>query len=114
MLFLILISFLYIQTQPRRVQIQLVLSPTLLQNLRNIPCVLDPPQIHITPALLDGVADELGGAGFSLRAHDCRLLLLAGLVDDKGGTLGFLLGDLLGFDGSGKFGGEGEVLLGGY
>jgi hypothetical protein len=38
------------------------------------------------------------------------LLLLSGLVDDEGGALGFLLGDLLGFDGGRKFGGEGEVL----
>jgi hypothetical protein len=38
------------------------------------------------------------------------LLLLAGLVDDEGGALGFLLGDLLGFHGGGEFGGEGEVL----
>jgi hypothetical protein len=35
---------------------------------------------------------------------------LAGLVDDEGGALGFLLGDLLGLDGGGEFGGEGEVL----
>jgi len=38
------------------------------------------------------------------------LLFLAGFVDNEGGALGFLLGDLLGFDGGGKFGGEGEVL----
>jgi hypothetical protein len=40
------------------------------------------------------------------------LLLLAGFVDDESSALGFLLGDLLGFDGGGKFGGEGEVLWG--
>jgi len=39
------------------------------------------------------------------------LFLLTGLVDDEGGALGFLLGDLLGFDGGGEFGGEGEVLV---
>jgi hypothetical protein len=38
------------------------------------------------------------------------LLLLARLVDDEGGTLCFLLGDLLGFDSCGELGGEGEVL----
>lgn len=38
------------------------------------------------------------------------MLLLARFIDDEGGTLGFLLGDLLGFDGGGEFGGEGEVL----
>jgi len=40
------------------------------------------------------------------------LFLLAGFVDDEGGALGFLLGDLFGFDGGGEFGGEGEVLVG--
>jgi len=35
---------------------------------------------------------------------------LAGLVDDEGGALRVLLGDLLCFDGGGEFGGEGEVL----
>lgn len=37
---------------------------------------------------------------------------MAGFVDDEGGALSFLLGDLLGFDGGGEFGGEGEVLEG--
>jgi len=32
------------------------------------------------------------------------LLLLPGLVYDEGGTLGFLLRDLLGFDGGGELG----------
>jgi hypothetical protein len=34
------------------------------------------------------------------------LFLLTSLVDDEGGALGFLLGDLLGFYGGGKLGGE--------
>jgi len=38
------------------------------------------------------------------------LLLLASLVDNECGTLGVLLGNLLGFDGSGELGGEGQVL----
>jgi hypothetical protein len=38
------------------------------------------------------------------------LLLLAGLVDDEGGSLRFLLCDLLGFDRCGELRGEGEVL----
>jgi hypothetical protein len=38
------------------------------------------------------------------------LLLLPGLVDDEGGTLGVLLGNLLGFDCGGELGGEGKVL----
>jgi len=40
------------------------------------------------------------------------LFFLTSFVDDEGGALGFLLGDLLGFDGGGEFGGEGEVLCG--
>jgi hypothetical protein len=35
---------------------------------------------------------------------------LAGLVDNEGSTLGFLLGDLLGLNGGSELGGEGEVL----
>jgi hypothetical protein len=38
------------------------------------------------------------------------LLLLSGLVDDEGGTLGVLLGNLLGFDCGGELGGECKVL----
>jgi len=40
------------------------------------------------------------------------LFLLPGFVYDESGTLGFLLGDLLGFDGGGEFGGKGKVLKG--
>jgi hypothetical protein len=40
------------------------------------------------------------------------LFLLPGFVDDEGGSLGFLLRDLFGFDRGGEFGGEGEVLDG--
>ena len=108
---LVLVSLLHVEPQPVRIQIQLVLPSTLLQNLRNIPRVLDPPEIHITARFLDGVTDEFGGASFSLGAHDGGLLFLASFVDDEGGALGFLLGDLFGFDGGGEFGGEGEVLF---
>ena len=37
---------------------------------------------------------------------------MASLVDNKGGALGFLLRNLLGFYRGGEFGGEGEVLGG--
>jgi hypothetical protein len=40
------------------------------------------------------------------------LLFLSRFVDDEGGALGFLLSDLLGFDGGGELGGEREVLWG--
>ena len=97
-----------IQPQPGRIQIHLILA--LLQNLRNIPCILKLPQINIRPRFLDRVTDELGRAGLTLGSHNGSLFLLAGFVDDEGGALGFLLGDLLGFDDGGEFGGEGEVL----
>lgn len=44
---LILISLRNIQPQSIRIKIQLVLPTRLLQDLRNIPRVLDPPQINI-------------------------------------------------------------------
>ena len=112
MRFLILISLRNIQPQPISIQIQLILPARVLQNRCNISRVFNPPQIDVASALLDGVAYEFGGAGFTLGAHDRGLFFLAGFVDDEGGALGFLLGYLFGFDGGGEFGGEGEVLRG--
>ena len=112
MRFLLLIRLRNIQPQPISIQIQLILPARILQNRRNIPRVFNPPQIDVASALLDGVADEFGGAGFTLGADDCGLFFLAGFVDDEGGALGFLVGYLFGFDGGGEFGGEGEVLVG--
>ena len=107
---LLLISLRNIQPQPIRIQIQLIPSTRILQNTRNLSGIFDPPQIHIAAALLDGVTDQLGRASLTLGAHHSGLFFLAGFVDDEGGALGFLLGDLLGFHGGGEFGGEGEVL----
>jgi hypothetical protein len=97
-----------IQTETPAVKVDLVCA--LLQNLCNVPCVLELPEINVTPALLDGVTNQLGGAGLTLGANDGGLLLLAGFVDNESSTLGLLLCDLLGFDCGGKLGGEGEVL----
>lgn len=97
-----------VETEAVRVEVDLVRG--LLQDLGNVLRVLELSQVDVCARLLDGVSDQLGGAGLSLGADDGGLLLLAGLVDDEGGALGFLLGDLLGFDGGGEFGGEGEVL----
>ena len=108
--FLILISLRNIQPQSISIKIQLILPTRLLKNRRNIPCVLDSSEIYITPALLDGVTDELCGAGFTLGADDGGLFFLAGFIDNEGGPLGFLLCYLFGFYCGGKFGGEGEVL----
>ena len=97
-----------VEAQAVRVEVDLV--GRLLQDLGNVARVLELSEVDVCARLLDGVADQLGTAGLSLGAHDGGLLLLAGFVDDEGGALGFLLGDLLGFDGGGEFGGEGEVL----
>ena len=91
-----------------RIQVHLVLG--VLQNLCNALRVVELPQIDVGPRLLDGVTNELGGSGLTLGADNGGLLLLAGLVDDEGGALGVLLGNLLRLDGGGELGGEGKVL----
>jgi hypothetical protein len=97
-----------VQTKTLAVKVDLIAA--LLQDLGNVPRVLKLPQVNVRPALLDGVTNQLGGAGLTLCADNGGLLLLAGLVDYEGSALGFLLGDLLGFDCGGKLGGESEVL----
>jgi len=97
-----------IQSQPLSVKVDLVV--TILENASDAPCVFEFSEIDVAATLLDGVSDQLGGAGLTLGAHDRGLLLLSGLVDDEGGALGVLLGDLLCFDGGGELGGEGEML----
>jgi hypothetical protein len=81
-----------------------------LQDLGNVARVLKFTQVDVCARLLDGVSDQLGRARLTLCADDCGLLFLTSLVDDKGGALGFLLGNLLGLDGGGELGREGEVL----
>lgn len=78
----------------------------MLQNRRDILCILELSQVNVTSALLDGLTNQLCGTGLTLGADDSGLLFLAGFVDYEGGALGFLLRDLLGFDGGGEFGGE--------
>lgn len=73
--------------------------------------VLDLSQLNVALALLDSISNQLGGAGLTLRADNEGLLLLASLVDKESSTLSVLLGNLLGLDGGGEFGGEGQVLL---
>lgn len=97
-----------VQTKTPAVKVDLVAA--LLQNLCDIPSVFKLPEVDITPALLDGVTNQLGGAGLTLGANDGGLLLLTGFVNDESGTLSLLLCDLLGFYCGGEFGGEGEVL----
>jgi len=83
-----------------------------LQNSGNVPSILDPSKVDITPRLLDRVSDKLCRASLTLGADDRRLFLLAGFVNDEGGPLGFLLCDLLRLNRSCEFGGEGKVLPG--
>lgn len=109
-LFLLLRGRIDIQAQPRRIQIQLVLPTTLLQDLRNLPGILDLPQLDVALALLDCLSDKLGGTGLTLGTNNKRLFLLASFVNQESGTLGFLLGDLFSFDRGGEFGGECKVL----
>jgi hypothetical protein len=109
-LLLVRLSLSNVQTQAVRVKVYLVAR--VLQNLSNIPCVLKLPQINVRPALLDGVSNKFGRASLTLCANNSSLLLLTGFVDDEGGTLRFLLCDLLGLDSGGEFWGEGEVLQG--
>jgi hypothetical protein len=99
-----------IETQTLGVKIQLVLSAVLLQNLGNLSRVFDLTELDVALALLDCVADKLSRAGLTLRTDNEGLLLLAGLVNEERSALGLLLSDLLGFDGGGEFGGEGQVL----
>jgi len=107
---LVLIRFGNIQPQPVRIQVQLILPTSLLQDGRNIPRVFNSPQVHVAPALLDGVTNQLCRTCFTLGSHDGGLLFLTGFIDNEGGALGFLLGYLFGFNRGGEFGGEGEVL----
>ena len=59
-LFLLLVSFLgHIETKALGVQIQLVSAARFLQDGRNVPSVLDSPEVHVTSALLDRVANKL-------------------------------------------------------
>jgi hypothetical protein len=99
-----------VDVQAKTLGIKVDLVVALLQDGGNVSGILEFTQLNVTAALLDGVTNQLGGTGFTLGANDHGLLLLAGLVDDEGGALGFLLGDLLGFDCGGELGREGKVL----
>jgi hypothetical protein len=97
-----------VKTKTLGIEVDLVVA--LLQNGGDVSGILEFTKLNVTAALLDGVTNEFSGTGFTLGADNHGLLLLAGLVNDEGGTLGFLLGDLLGFNCGGELGREGEVL----
>ena len=106
----LLVGLRDVKPQPIGIQIELVFPTRLLQNRCNVPRVLDPSQVDITPTLLDGVANELRRASFTLRSYNRSLLFLASFVYNEGSPLGFLLGNLFGFDCCGEFGRERQVL----
>lgn len=110
-LFLLTVALgIQVQTQTLGIQVELVLATGFLEDLSNVPCVLDLSELNVTLALLDRISDQLRRASLTLCADDSSLLLLAGLVDNESSSLGLLLGDLLGFNSSRKLGGEGKVL----
>src|SRR5580692_11453647 len=108
LLLLLVARLRHVQPQARRVEVHLVAA--VLQDLRDGLRVLELTQADVAARLLDGLTDELGRPRLTLRAHNRRLLLLPRLVDDEGRALRLLLGNLLGLDGGGEFGGEGEML----
>ena len=97
-----------VETETLGVEVDLVVA--LLQDGGNGLGVVELTQVNVRPALLDSVTDELGGTGLTLGSDDHGLLLLPGLVNDEGGTLGVLLSNLLGFDSGGELGRESKVL----
>lgn len=99
-----------IQAQPLSVQVKLVLATSLVQDLSNVTGIFDLSKLDVTLALLDGVTNKLGRAGFTLRADNEGLLFLTGLVDHECSTLSVLLCNLLGLNSSCELRGEGQVL----
>jgi hypothetical protein len=107
-LLLVCVALADVQAQTLAVKVDLVAA--LLQDASNAPCVLELPQVDVTPALLDGVTNQFCGTGLTLGANNGGLLLLTGLVDNESSALGFLLRNLLGFYCGGELGREGKVL----
>lgn len=97
-----------VKTKALSVEVDLVVA--LLEDLGNGLGVVELTQVDVRSALLDGITDQLGRTSLTLGSDDHGLLLLPGLVNNEGGTLGILLSDLLGFNSGGELGREGEVL----
>lgn len=83
--------------------------PTLCQSPSNLPRGLKLPQLQESLIRLDSLTNQFCTSSFTLSLDDNTLLLLNSLVDQEGSTLSNLLSDLLGLDGVGEFGGEGDV-----
>lgn len=99
-----------VEPQTVGVQVQLVLAAALLEEAGNVAGILDLAELDVALGLLDGLSNQLGGPRLSLGPDDHGLLLLAGLVDNEGGPLGLLLGNLLGLDRGSELGRECQVL----
>lgn len=100
-----------IETETLGVKHKSVLRARLLELSSNQSSVLDLLELYVGLVLLDGLSNQLSRAGLTLCLDNHGLLLLACLVDNEGGSLGLLLGNLLGLNGGCEFGREGEVLL---
>lgn len=83
--------------------------PTLCQSPSNLPRRLKLPQLQKPLIRLDSLTNQFRTSSFTLSLDDNALLLLNSLVDQESSTLSNLLSDLLGLDGMGEFGGEGDV-----
>lgn len=91
-----------VQAKTLGVEVDLVVA--LLQDRGDSLGVVELTQVDVRSALLDGVTDQLGGTSFTLGSDNHGLLFLPGLVNDEGGTLGVLLGNLLGFNSGSELG----------
>ena len=69
----------------------------------------DTTQLNETGIVLHSLTDQTSRSGFSLCANDGGFLVLLRLLHHILGTLGLLLGDLLGFDGVGELASEGQI-----
>jgi len=107
---LVFIALCDIESQTLRIQIQLVPSTSLLQDLGNGSRVLDSLQINIRPTLLNSVSNQLCRSCLTLGSNNHSLLLLAGFVNNKCGSLCLLLCNLLCFDSGRELGRECKVL----
>lgn len=58
-LFLVVRTRIDVQPKTFGIQVQLVLPTVILEELSDVPGVLDPPKLDVALALLDGFSDKL-------------------------------------------------------
>lgn len=76
---------------------------------RDVLSSLQLAELEVTRIRLDGLANQLGRLGFSLSLDNLLLTLLLGTLDQEDSSLGLLLGDLFGLDGSAVLRTEAEL-----